>query len=380
MSLTHENSNAEGGNGFFSSTTSPLREERKDGGEGQPGANGNGESQSNGAESFSFTVKNGPRIEVQTLYDVLNRLPEERQWTVDGILPDSGLGVLGGRHKRGKSTLVMHLSRSVEAGAPFLERATRQAPVVYVNYEMPLDYFASLAKAEPVPKHFYVIDRPEPKLKMETVGAVIAEMGKREFPKGLMVIDSFRGAFKLKAEQENQSGEAGMILRWLQEIGVKTGWLIVVIHHHKKNADAEGADNLSGTGDFGAAPDVIWTWSRPSDHLKPGLLEIEGRIPPVDPLVVRLSPEECVHLGTKEEDGEENEKKRIEQALGMDRLKADEIAARTGIPYSTLKKRLESMKREGRVGSVPGPGRGSPDLWFRLTAEKSLAPTAKMEN
>jgi hypothetical protein len=215
MSLTGEKSNVEGGNGFFSSPTSPLREETKDGGDG------NGESQSNGAESFSFKTPSGTKIEIQTLYDVLNGVPEERQWTVDGILPDSGLGVLGGRHKRGKSTLVKHLSRSVEAGTPFLERATRQAPVVYVNYEMPLDYFASLSKAEPVPKHFYVIDRPEPKLKMETVGAVIAEMGKRGFPKGLMVIDSFRGAFKLKAEQENQSGEAGMILRWLRKSALK---------------------------------------------------------------------------------------------------------------------------------------------------------------
>src|SRR5215471_5884664 len=300
---------------------SPLREETKNGGDNKQASN------DQGAESFSFKTPNGTKIEIQTLYDVLNAVPEERQWTVDGILPDSGLGVLGGRHKRGKSTLVIHLSRSVEAGAPFLDRATRQAPVVYVNYEMPLEYFSSLSRTEPIPKHFYVIDRPEPRLKMETVGAVIAEMGKRGFPKGLMVIDSFRGAFKLKAEQENQSGEAGMILRWLQEIGVKTGWLIVVIHHHKKNADAEGADNLSGTGDFGAAPDVILTWSRSADHLKPGLLEIEGRIPPVDPLVVSLSPEECVYLGTKEEDGEENEKRRIEHALGMDRLKADEIAA-----------------------------------------------------
>jgi hypothetical protein len=365
MSLTDEKSNGEAGKGFFSFTTSPLREERKDGGGDQHGANGNGESQSNGAESFSFTV-NKTRIEVQTLYDVLNRVPEERQWTVDGILPDSGLGVLGGRHKRGKSTLMMHLSRSVEAGAPFLERTTRQAPVVYVNYEMPLDYFASLSKAEPVPKHFYVIDRPELRLTMETIKAVIAEMVKRGFPKGLMVIDSFRGAFKLKAEQENQSGEAGMILRFLQEIGVKAGWLIVVIHHHKKNADSEGADNLSGTGDFGAAPDVILTWSRSADHLKPGLLQIEGRIPPVEPLVVRLSPEECVYLGSEQQASEEDEKKRIEQALGTDRLKAQEIASKTGIPYSTVSKRLNTMKSEGRVDSVPGTGSGSPRLWFRL--------------
>jgi AAA domain len=372
MSLTDESSNAEGGNGFFSSTTSPLGEETKDGG-------GNGECQSNGAESFSFTVKHGTRIEMQTLQDVLNRVPEERQWTVDGMLPDSGLGVLGGRHKRGKSTLVIHLSRSVEAGAPFLERATRQAPVVYVNYEMPLDYFASLSKAEPVPKHFYVIDRPEPKLKMETVGAVISEMLKRGFPKGLMVIDSFRGAFKLKAEQENQSGEAGMILRWLQEIGVKTGWLIVIIHHHKKNADAEGADNLSGTGDFGAAPDVIWTWSRPADYLKPGMLEIEGRIPPVDALEVLLSPEECRYLGTKQDSAERDEKLRILNALGIERLTGTQLSDKTGIPYSTVMKRLRSWKDEGKVDCQKGQGTGSKLLWFRIEISNATTKQAEQE-
>ena len=53
MSLSDENSNA----GFLSSTPSPLGEETKDGGDGKAESNGKG------AESFSFTVKNGPRIE-----------------------------------------------------------------------------------------------------------------------------------------------------------------------------------------------------------------------------------------------------------------------------------------------------------------------------
>jgi len=69
-------------------------------------------------------------------------------------------------------------------------------------------------------------------------------------------------------------------------------------------------------------------------------------------------------------------------------MQADEIVAKTGIPYSTTKKRLDSMKAEARVGSVPGPGRGSPQLWFKLTAEnvteepvsKLLTATTKMEN
>src|SRR5262249_50168353 len=145
-------------------------------------------------------------------------------------------------------------------------------------------------RSKSMPRDFYVINHPEQRLTMDTVEATIGELRKKGFESGLLIIDSFRGAFKLRAEQENQSGEAGMILRNLQQTGVRTGWLIVVIHHHKKSADAEGADKLSGTSDFGAAPDVIWTWSRPADHSKPGLLEIEGRIPPVEPLVVKLSP------------------------------------------------------------------------------------------
>src|SRR5262249_7087069 len=251
-----------------------------------------------------------------------------------------------------------------------LERTTRQAPVVYVNYEMPLDCFASLSRAEPVPKHFYVIDRPEPRLKMTTVGAVIAEMRHREFSKGLMVIDSFRGAFKLAGGQENQSGEAGMILRSLEEIGVKTGWLIVVIHHHKKNADAEGADKLSGTSDFGAAPDVIWTWSRPADPLKPGVLEIEGRMPPVEPLQVQLSPEECVYLGAKQDGSEENEKQRILDALAKGQPSTgQEIADEIGIPYSTVMKRLNALRNESRATSQTLAGKGSPRLWYAVTCQ-----------
>jgi len=359
MSLSDENSNAEGGNGFLSSTPSPLGEETKGGG-----------SDGNGSLSFSFKTPKGLNIEMQSLEDIFAAVPEEREWTVDGILPKCGLAVVGGRHKRGKSTLVIHLAKSVEAGEVFLDRETKKGAVVYVNYEMALDYFASLSKGESVHRNFYVIDHPESRLTMDTVAAVIGELKKRGFETGMLIIDSFRGAFKLRAEQENQSGEAGMILRSLQEIGVKTGWLILVIHHHKKNTDAEGADKLSGTSDFGAAPDVIWTWSRPADHLKPGLLEIEGRMPPVEPLQVQLSPEKCVSLGAKQDGSEENEKQRILDALAKGKpLTGKEISDATIIPYSTVKKRLNSLKDEGRATFDIGTGKGSPQLWYSVTCQ-----------
>src|SRR6516164_6160024 len=98
-------------NGFLSSQEVPLGEETKNGGNGDKAP----------ASSFSFTNPKGTKIEVQTLADMLAAAPEERSWTVEGILPECGLAVLGGHAKAGKSTLAVHLGRSVEAGAPFLD-------------------------------------------------------------------------------------------------------------------------------------------------------------------------------------------------------------------------------------------------------------------
>lgn len=67
-----------------------------------------------------------------------------------------------------------------------------------------------------------------------------------------------------------------------------------------------------GSGDFSAASDVIWTWTRPLDASRPGIIEIEGRLPPVDAIAVHLSPDECTYLGIRSSDAKrEEEEQRI---------------------------------------------------------------------
>ncbi len=199
-------------------------------------------------------------------------------------------------------------------------------------------------------------------------------MQARGYQKGLLVIDSFRGAFKLSGEQENQSGEAGVILRHLQEIGVRMGWLILVIHHHKKNANAEGSDNLSGTSDFGAAPNVIWTWDRPVDASKPGTLTLEGRIPPIESLTIRLSPDECTYLGVAGGAAQENQKARLLSVLANQKLTANELETITGIPYATIMKRLDTLREDEKIDFQRRKGKGSPKEWFRVLQEVRLDP------
>ena len=82
----------------------------------------------------------------------------------------------------------MHLNRSVEAGEPFVNRQTRKVPVVYVNYEMALNYFVELANSHPIPETFFVVNRPEPKLQPETIRGdnYCSAMNERGFVKGLV--------------------------------------------------------------------------------------------------------------------------------------------------------------------------------------------------
>src|SRR5262249_11228770 len=51
---------------------------------------------------------------------------------------------------------------------------------------------------------------------------------------GLMIIDSFRGAFRLTGDGENLAGVAGERLRELQDLAVSNLWLILITHHKKK--------------------------------------------------------------------------------------------------------------------------------------------------
>src|SRR5213593_1809164 len=70
-------------------------------------------------------------IKIQTWAEFRSENPEERKWTVDGILPDKGLAVLGGRGKQGKSTLAIHLCRAIASGTEFLGRASTQKTTIY---------------------------------------------------------------------------------------------------------------------------------------------------------------------------------------------------------------------------------------------------------
>ena len=70
------------------------------------------------------------RTELKTWEGYISETPDEREWTIDDILPDSGLVILGGHGKHGKSTLAIHKARALALGDLFLGRTTKKKPVI----------------------------------------------------------------------------------------------------------------------------------------------------------------------------------------------------------------------------------------------------------
>jgi len=314
-------------------------------------------------------------IKLQTWEEFLSTNPAEREYTINGILPDFGLVVLLGRGKHGKSTLAIHACRAISMGWEFLERQTKVKPVVYVNYEMAEDYLQTLLRAGDCPKGAFIINRPETILTQKTIGGLMDQV---ESGPGVMVIDSFRGAFKLKGDAENLSGGAGIILRRLQDLAIDKGWLIILIHHSNRGGK-EGTDSVSGTSDWIAAPDVLWSWSRP-DPDKSGTLTIEGRIPPVEPMAVKLTLEECSFVGSVKEGKEQTDKQDIIAGLSDEWQTSEAIAESIGKPSGTVRKRLDSLYQEGLVDRDGAGKKSDPYQWLRIHSAQDNPLSAETNN
>ena len=311
-------------------------------------------------------------LDLMTWEQFLSKAPTSREWTVQEIIPETGLGVIQGRGKQGKSTMVIHLCRSVSTGKPFLGRETKQRAAVYINYEMAYDYLQQLIRSGETPSQCFVVNRPEPTLSLNTIKSIISKVRSST---GLLVIDSFRGAFKLTGKAENLAGGAGVLLRELQDFAISTGWFFLVVHHSNRSP-GEGTDSISGTSDWIAAPDVIVSWSRPK-VTEPGILTLEGRIPPCDPISVKLTLQECSYLGTVKETKEATDIDTIAGVLRDEGQTSEEIAEATGLKPGTTRVRLESMLKDNLVARGGGGKKNDPYMWSKIIPQENGSYSAE---
>lgn len=297
---------------------------------------------------------------IQTWEVFVNEPMEGQDWIIDDLLRPGWLAVLGGHGKQGKSTLAVHLLNALSQGKQFINN-TLTVPAVYINCEMSQWDMQELIKTVSADsllrENAKIINDVRAPLNFEWLESCLAQ---EELP-GVCVIDSFRGAFMLSGDSENQAGAVGGILRQLQAIARRTNWAIIVIHHFRKSGKGEALD-LAGSGEWLSAPDVIYTWSCPKPN-EPGTLIITGRVPPSEPLSIKLSREKIEFLGTVTQQTIESERQKVLEVLTEAPQTSTEITKIVELPGSTVRKRLEELFQNNKAGRVGEGKKGNPYLW-----------------
>lgn len=295
------------------------------------------------------------------------------EYLLDGVLFRGGLAVLGGRRKEGKSYLALHLCRAIAQGEDFLSIPTMKAPCVYLNFEMDPRTFQHLY-AIPVLGPLARTNAPmylmhpeallSPREPQEDAAAFVNRMSRLlegiEEP-GLIVIDTARGAFRMRGESERISGDVGAILRdALMTFCRSTGWCVLLVHHFRKGASGD-AEDLSGSGEWLDAPDVylIWTAKRKTEEYILGELKIDGRVPPRDNITFKLSPT-SITVDEGIVDFQEAVKQLTNEQMllltwinRLGKATTGELATKSGLSLRTVHRYVKQLERMALIYKAP---------------------------
>lgn len=184
------------------------------------------------------------RFQLQTAAQFADVSPAA--WTVKGILPESGLGVIYGPPGAGKSFLLLDVACAIAEGRPWFGRSTRRAPVVYLCLE------GSGGFAQRVKAWQHANGRPAPELLKIVPESLhlhheedVAELSRtvmawvKSLPVGLarpvLIVDTLNRA--MPGSDENGSADMGRSLQGCAELQRALGGLVVLVHHSGKDAD-----------------------------------------------------------------------------------------------------------------------------------------------
>ena len=289
-------------------------------------------------------------------------LADERQVEpveiVEGLIHQGTKVVLGGSSKAGKTSLLMQLAVCIACGINFLHWATKQVPVLYLNFEILEPFMKQRGRA--LVKHLGITDTPNLDIwnlrgKPVDIAALLQQIIMHAEQKyyGIIIIDPI---YKLMAgKSENMAGGVGALCIQLERLAERTGAAVVYAHHFTKGKQTKKKpiDRLSGSGVFGRDADSIILFT---DHKEPGCLTVElvlRNLPRQESFVVEFHYPVMVEredLEPESEDGLDNERcHRLLTLLLQGPLTTGEWEAEArliGIPHASFF-RMKSILKDG---------------------------------
>ena len=201
------------------------------------------------------------------------------RWLVETLWPRTGVGIIGGAPKCGKSWLGLDLAVSVASGTPCLDTypvAEAGGVLVYMAEDaasVVKERLAGICRHRSLDLALLpigVITAPSVRLDLPGDQSRLQETVRHHAPR-LLLLDPF---VRLHRVNENQAGDVSAVLGYLRELQRAHNLALAVVHHARKNSASTGGQNLRGSGDFFAWVDTALSLRRQRQQL---LLSAEHR-------------------------------------------------------------------------------------------------------
>jgi hypothetical protein len=300
---------------------------------------------------------------VLTRLDALLGEPEEDvEYVVADMLPTGGLSLMCAKPKVGKSTTARYLALCVARGEPFLDRATKKGPVVYLALE---------EKRSEVARHFrrmgagddtiYVHTGAAPEEALEALRAAV-----EEHQPVLAVVDPILKLIRLR--DGNDYAEVSRAFEPLIELARHSGCHLVCPHHLGKG-DRTGGDQVLGSTALFGAVDTLILMRRHDQTRTIETIQRYGEDMPET--VVKLDPETgCVSpAGTVAELQLEEAEAAVLAAIGDEPLTEADVRERVGGNRKLAAEAIRSLVAAGKLTRTGEGKRGSPYLYGRAGSD-----------
>ena len=307
--------------------------------------------------------------------DLIARVCPAPTVLLGGVLHKGGKLLLGGGSKSFKSWALIDLAVSVSAGVNFWCISTKQARVLYLNFEIDEYFFRGRLQAVAKAKG---IDFAETSKALDVwtlrghaadlgqlVPHIIAQAAGRDY--GLVILDPIYKC--LGDRDENSAGEIGELLNEVEALACKTGAAVAIAHHFAKGSAAgkDSKDRVSGSGVWARDPDALVTIT---PHEEEGAFTIDSTLrnfAPKPAFAVRwdwplmrpatdLDPaqlKQAQSAGRPKETTAETLLDTLPDS-GASYTAWSEIAASRGITPSTFKRLLSVLRENNQVANLNG--------------------------
>ena len=188
--------------------------------------------------------------------DELYSQPLEINWLIEDVIPSNSIGMIYGASGSGKSHIILSMAAMIANGLPWFEKDTEQGNVLVLAGEG-LSGLTRRFKAIEI-EHGITINQERLFVSNRAIGMdtdkgykqVEKAINELNEPPQLIIIDTL--SRHLMQSEENSNDDMARFINRLEDIRLKYGCTIILVHHTGKaaNQGARGASALKANIDF----------------------------------------------------------------------------------------------------------------------------------